>query len=138
MRPASEVHRWSAAHRMRAFTLIELLVVMAIIATLLTIAVPRYFNSVDRSKEVVLKQSLTVMRDAIDKFYADNGRYPDRLEDLVEKRYIRALPVDPLTETAASWVVVAAPADAVGKGNVYDVKSGASGASADGTSYADW
>jgi general secretion pathway protein G len=125
-------------HRERAFTLVELLVVMAIIATLLTIAVPRYFGSVDRSKEVVLKQSLAVMRDAIDKFYADNGRYPERLEDLVEKRYIRSLPVDPITETTTSWVVVSAPAEGAVKGTVYDVKSGASGTSADGTSFSDW
>lgn len=124
--------------RSRAFTLVELLVVMAIIATLLTIAVPRYFSSVDRSKEAVLKQSLAVMRDAIDKYYADNGRYPERLEDLVEKRYIRQLPVDPFTESASSWVVVAAPADGAIKGTVYDVKSGAAGNGADGTSFAEW
>lgn len=124
--------------RDRAFTLVELLVVMAVIATLLTIAVPRYFGSVDRSKEVVLKQSLAVMRDAIDKFYADNGRYPERLEDLVERKYIRSLPVDPITETATSWVVVSTPADAAVKGTVYDVKSGAPGTGADGTSFADW
>jgi general secretion pathway protein G len=120
------------------FTLVELLVVMAIIAVLLTIAVPRYFGSVDRSKEAVLKQSLSVMRDAIDKFYADNGRYPERLEDLVEKRYIRQLPVDPITESAASWIVVPAPADGAVKGNVYDVKSGAQGAGIDGTNFGDW
>jgi general secretion pathway protein G len=125
-------------HRERAFTLVELLVVMAIIATLLSIAVPRYFGSVDRSKEVVLKQSLAVMRDAIDKFYADNGRYPERIEDLVEKRYIRSMPVDPITETATSWVVVSAPADSAVKGNVYDVRSGAPGTGADGTSFSDW
>ncbi len=125
-------------HRSRAFTLVELLVVMAIIATLLTIAVPRYFGSVDRSKEVVLKQSLAVMRDAIDKFYADHGKYPERLEELVEKRYIRSIPVDPITETTASWVAVPAPADAIAKGTVYDVRSGASGTGADGTSFADW
>lgn len=125
-------------HRERAFTLVELLVVMAIIATLLTIAVPRYFGSVDRSKEVVLRQSLAVMRDAIDKFYADNGRYPERLEDLVEKRYIRSLPVDPITETTTSWVVVSTPSDGAVKGTVYDVKSGASGTSADGTNFSDW
>lgn len=122
----------------RAFTLVELLVVMAIIATLLTIAVPRYFGSVDRSKEAVLKQSLAVMRDSIDKFHADNGRYPDRLEDLVEKRYIRQIPVDPITATSSSWIVVPAPADGVAKGNVYDVKSGAPGTAHDGTNFGEW
>src|SRR5262249_35175774 len=72
----------------RGFTLIELLVVMAIIATLLSLALPRYFGSIDKSKEVTLQQSLTTMRDAIDKFYADNGRYPEQVGDLVEKRYL--------------------------------------------------
>jgi general secretion pathway protein G len=120
-----------AARRRRGFTLIELLVVMAIIAVLLTIALPRYFGSVERSKEVTLRQSLGVMRDAIDKFYADNGRYPDRLEDLVEKRYIRAIPLDPITESAETWVLVPVP-DAMAKGAVYDVRSGAKGSGSDG------
>ena len=116
---------------LRAFTLIELLVVMAIIATLLTIALPRYFGSVERSKEVTLRQSLNVMRDAIDKYYADIGRYPDKLEDLVEKRYIRAVPVDPITESTETWVIVPVPST-VAQGTVYDVKSGAKGNTADG------
>ena len=118
----------------RGFTLIELLVVMAVIATLLTIALPRYFTSVDRSKEATLKQSLSVMRDAIDKFYADNGRYPDALSDLADKRYIRAVPVDPITESAETWVTVAPPEGV--KGGVYDVKSGAPGMTRDGVEFA--
>jgi general secretion pathway protein G len=119
----------------RGFTLIELLVVMAIIATLLTIALPRYFGSVDRSKEVTLKQSLNVMRDAIDKFYADNGKYPEGLSDLVEKRYIRSVPVDPITESNDTWVLVPPP-EGSAKGNVYDVKSGAEGKTQDGVEFA--
>jgi general secretion pathway protein G len=119
----------------RAFTLIELLVVMAIVATLLTIALPRYFGSVERSKEVTLKQSLAVMRDAIDKFHADAGRYPERLEDLVDKRYIRAVPVDPITGSTATWVVVPPP-ESPAKGAVYDVRSGAEGRTADGAEFA--
>lgn len=121
--------------RGRAFTLIELLVVMAIIATLLTIALPRYFGSVERSKEATLKQSLAVMRDAIDKHYADTGRYPDALEELVAKKYIRALPVDPVTESAATWIIVP-PAEGA-KGSVYDVRSGAPGKTGDGIAFAD-
>jgi len=119
----------------RGFTLIELLVVMAVIATLLTIALPRYFTSVDRSKEATLKQSLSVMRDAIDKFYADNGRYPEALGDLVDKRYIRSLPVDPITESSESWVLVAPPEGSNVKGSVYDVKSGAPGKTHDGVDF---
>jgi len=124
------------AVRRRGFTLIELIVVMAIIATLLTIALPRYFGSVDRSKEVTLRQSLNVMREAIDKFNADNGRYPERLEDLVEKRYIRAIPVDPITESVETWVIVPVPG-AMAQGAVYDVRSGAQGNTNDGKPFAE-
>jgi general secretion pathway protein G len=126
----------TAAVRRRGFTLIELLVVMAIIATLLTIALPRYFGSVEKSKEVTLRQSLNVMRDAIDKYYADNGRYPEKLEDLVEKRYIRAIPLDPITESTETWVLVPVPG-AMAQGAVYDVKSGAKGNAADGKPFAE-
>jgi general secretion pathway protein G len=120
--------------RRRGFTLIELIVVMAIIATLLTIALPRYFGSLERSKEVTLRQSLNVMREAIDKFNADNGRYPDKLEDLVEKRYIRAIPVDPITESVETWVIVPVPGVLAqgAQGTVYDVRSGAKGNTSDG------
>jgi general secretion pathway protein G len=121
--------------RRRGFTLIELLVVMAIIATLLSLALPRYFGSVDRSKEVTLMQSLSVMRDAIDKFYADNGRYPEQIADLVERRYLRSLPVDPITESTDTWIVIAPPAAAAVKGNVYDIKSGAQGKTREGVEF---
>jgi prepilin-type N-terminal cleavage/methylation domain-containing protein len=120
----------------KGFTLIELLVVMAIIATLLTLAVPRYFRSIDTSKETVLRQDLAVMREAIDRHYGDTGKYPDTLQDLVTKKYIRAIPVDPITEKTESWVVVA-PEDTT-KGAVADVKSGAEGKGMDGTEYATW
>ena len=83
----------------RGFTLIELLVVMAIIATLLTIAVPRYFHSADRSKEAVLRQNLAQMRDAIDKHYGDTGKYPESIEALVTRKYLRSMPVDPINDS---------------------------------------
>ena len=123
--------------RRRGFTLIELLVVMAIIATLLTIALPRYFGSVDRSKEAALKQSLSVMRDALDKYYADNAKYPEQLEELAEKRYIRSVPIDPITERSDTWTIVEVPADAGVKGSVYDVRSGAPGNTSDGKPFAE-
>ena len=109
----------------RGFTLIELLVVLAIIALLLTLAVPRYFNSIDVSKEAVLIQNLDATRSAIDKFYQDTGKYPDSLSDLVNKRYLRSLPLDPITGSDATWIIVAP--DNTEKGNVYNIKSGAQG-----------
>jgi general secretion pathway protein G len=123
--------------RRRGFTLIELLVVMAIIATLLTVALPRYFHSVERSKEVTLQQSLNVMRDAIDKYYADHGRYPAALQDLAQARYVRAIPIDPVTGSTDSWVVVAPPQGSIGGGNVYDVRSGAPGKTAEGKDFSE-
>ncbi len=118
------------------FTLIELLVVLAIISTLLTLAVPRYFSSVQRSKEVVMKENLWIMRDALDKYFGDVGRYPDQLQDLATKKYLRAVPIDPITETSTTWRVI--PPDDPEKGGVYDVKSGAEGTATGGGSYSDW
>jgi len=119
-----------------AFTLIELLVVMAILATLLSIAAPRYFDSLERSKEAALRTDLRLLREAIDKHRADTGQLPDSLQRLVERRYIRAVPVDPVTDRANDWVVVAHP-DGVTPG-VYDVRSGAPGLARDGSSLAEW
>ena len=119
----------------RGFTLVELLVVMAIIATLLSIVAPKYFNSLNHSKETVLRQDLNIMRDAIDKFNSDIGKYPEDLAELVEKRYLRAIPVDPVTESAATWIAVPAP-NAVG--GIYDVHSGSSEQAKDGTLYESW
>jgi general secretion pathway protein G len=120
----------------RAFTLIELLVVMAIIATLLTIAVPRYFHSLERSKEAVLQQDLTSLRESIDHFYGDTGKYPPTLTVLVERHYLRAIPVDPFTKSADKWIAVSSedPDD----GGIKDVKSGAEGKDETGVPYADW
>jgi general secretion pathway protein G len=120
----------------RGFTLIELLVVLAIIATLLTIAVPRYFGSIEKSKETALRQSLQVMREAIDKHLGDTGQYPASLEELVSKRYLRAVPVDPITESKDTWQLLTRP-----EGNppgISDVRSGAPGNGADGTPYGNW
>lgn len=120
----------------RGFTLVELMVVMAIIALLLALALPRYFNHLESSRETILKQDLAVMRDAIDKYHGDRGRYPDSLDELVSARYLRALPVDPITERADTWQAVAPPGDAAGA--MYDIKSGAPGTARDGSAYADW
>lgn len=120
----------------RGFTLIELLVVMTIIALLLTIAVPRYFGNIDRTKESVLRENLATIRDSLDKFYADTGKYPASVEELVKLQYLRKVPADPITDSANTWIVVP-PADPQ-KGGVYDVKSGARGKARDGTLFSDW
>lgn len=121
----------------RGFTLIELLVVMAVIATLLTIAVPRYFQHLDRAREATLRESLAVMRDAIDKYRADLGRYPESLDDLVTRRYLRKVPPDPITESTESWVIVPPPEEP-GQRKVWDVQSGAEGQGRDGSDYRTW
>ena len=120
----------------RGFTLIELLVVMAVVALLLTLALPRYFGSLDKSKEAVLKENLYQMREAISRYYADKGKYPQSLEALVDEKYLRKLPLDPVTESATTWIVVQ-PADPE-KSGIYDVRSGAPGRSLAGTEYAEW
>jgi len=122
--------------RQAGFTLIELLVVMAIIASLLTIAVPRYFSSLEYSRETTLKQSLAVMRDALDQYYGDTGSYPESLEALVEQRYLRNLPVDPISERSDQWLVLPPPEGI--PGGVADVRSGADGRAKDGSLYAEW
>jgi general secretion pathway protein G len=119
----------------RAFTLIELLVVLAIIATLLTLVVPRYFGQVDKAKETVLRENLAVMRSSIDHFRADQGRYPQSLDELVERHYLREVPMDPVTQSRTSWKIVPTT-DA--KPGVYDVRSGAKGRAKDGTDYSAW
>ena len=120
----------------KGFTLIELLVVLAIVALLLTLAVPRYFPTIDGAKETILRENLRNTRDVIDQFYTDRGRYPDSLDQLVEKHYLRALPVDPITESSETWLLV--PPDDATKGNVYGIKSGAPGLDKHGKPYSEW
>src|ERR1700724_1479330 len=96
----------SGKPRAAGFTVIELLVVMSIIGVLLTIAVPRYFRTVQRSKETVLRRDLSTIRESIDRHYGDLGQYPDALATLVDKHYIRSVPVDPFTKSSESWLVV--------------------------------
>lgn len=118
------------------FTLIELLVVMAILAVLLSIVAPRYIESVDRAKEATLQTNLRMLREAIDKHRADTGKYPESLQRLVELRYLRSMPIDPVTDSAATWVLAPHPDNAVP--GVYDVRSGAPGVGRDGSVYAAW
>lgn len=118
------------------FTLIELLVVMAVLATLLSIVAPRYFDSLDRAREAALKTDLRLLREAIDKHKADTGRLPASLDALVQARYLRAIPEDPFTERTDSWIAV--PSQDVSLPGVADVRSGAQGAARDGSAFSSW
>jgi general secretion pathway protein G len=118
------------------FTLIELLVVLAVIATLLTMALPRYFTSLEKSREVALQQNLALMRESLDKYYADKGKYPAALNELVSARYLRSMPLDPITESDTTWISV--PPAQPDMGGVQDVRSGAQGTALDGTEYQKW
>jgi general secretion pathway protein G len=134
MTEARSVHNAHSAQR--GFTLIELLVVLAIIGTLLSLALPRYNGSVDKSKEAVLRQNVATLRDAIDKFHGDTGKYPQSLDDLVEKQYLRRIPLDPVTNSEKTWITV--PSEDADDPGVMDVKSGASGKSRTGQLFQDW
>lgn len=122
--------------RHRGFTLIELLIVLGIVALLLTLAVPRFFPSVDKSKETILLENLRNTRIVIDQYRGDNGRYPDSLEQLVEKKYLREIPYDPITESRETWVVV--PPEEGEQGELYNLHSGAPGNDRNGRPYAEW
>lgn len=118
------------------FTLIELLVVMAIIATLAAIVAPRYITSVERAKEATLRTNLRLTREAIDKYKGDTGQYPSSLQALVDGRYLHALPIDPITDSTDSWILIAPPGRATSA--VFDIRSGASGVDKAGSSYSSW
>ncbi len=126
----------SLPRRKAGFTLIELIVVMLIIAMLASLAVPRYFSSVQKSRDTILKEDLSLMRSALDKYYGDNDKYPTALDELVSRKYLRNIPRDPVTESAATWITV--PPEDAEKGGVFDVHSGAEGNAADGSPYKEW
>ncbi len=130
-------HRQSTS----GFTLIELMIVMAIIAILVSIAVPIYNRAIIRAKESVLKNNLFTMRNMIDEYTYDKQKAPQTLQDLVSEGYLRQIPVDPMTGTADTWkTIMEESADAVNQTEpgIYDVKSGADGMSSEGTPYSDW
>jgi general secretion pathway protein G len=120
----------------KGFTLVELLVVMAVIALLVSLAAPRYFTSIDKAKESALRESLMQLRQAVDRHFADVGRYPGSLDELVARKYLRGVPVDPFTERKDTWIVV--PPEDKSLGAVFEVRSGARGQARDGTSYDTW
>jgi general secretion pathway protein G len=121
---------------LRGFTLIEMLVAMAILALLLTLVVPKYYGTLDHSRDAVLLENLKATREVIDTFYGDNGRYPESLSELVERHYLRSLPYDPITQSYQSWIIVAPEPPT--RGQVYDLHSGAKGRTKDGRAYVEW
>ena len=125
----------------RGFTLIELLVVLSLISILAAMGMVQHRNSVQHAREATLKTNLFHMRDAIDQYFADKGKYPASLDALVSDNYLRKVPVDPVTGTTDSWQTVPAepdPSNPSAEPGIYDVKSGAPGTALDGTNYADW
>ena len=125
----------------RGFTIIELLVVLSLIMILVSLAMNNYRNSILTAKEATLRSNLTRMRDAIDQYYADKGVYPASIQALVSDGYMRAIPMDTITNSTDTWTTVAAepdPNNPSAEPGVYDVKSGAQGTSLDGSTYSDW
>jgi general secretion pathway protein G len=139
--------------RQSGFTLIELLIVVAIIGILASMAVVQLRNTKTKAMEASLKEDLYVLRNCIDQYFTDKGKYPDSLEALVDDGYIRKIPVDPFTESDSSWVEEQAAGMNTGGGSggagdaaddpaaqsgIADVHSGATGTALDGTAYSEW
>jgi len=123
------------------FTLLELIVVMVLIGLLVGIALPAYRDATQRAKEAALRENLVRLREAIDEYHTDKGEYPPALEDVVTAGYLRAMPVDPITESESSWDIEYAPWEMVEEGDiagVFNVHSGATGNALDGTPYKEW
>ncbi len=122
--------------RFTGFTLIELLVVLAVLAILASIVVPRYLDRLEEARETVLRQNLTGLRISLDQFYRDKARYPNSLEELVNERYIREVPIDPIVQRTDTWVLV--PPKSGSNKTIFNVKSGATGLAKDRSEYANW
>lgn len=122
----------------KGFTLIEMMIVISIIGILATIALPNFQKSIIRAKETSLRQSLFVMRDVIDQYYGDNGKYPESLEILVENKYMREIPRDPFTRSSDTWVLIDAEVENEEEAGVYDIKSGSDRVGLNGEPYNEW
>ena len=146
-RAESSIHQFSnsANHQFtrldRGFTMIELLVVVSLIVILATMGMTQYRQSVIHAREATLKEDLFRMRDAIDQYYADKGKYPPTLDALVSDGYVRKLPEDPFTRSSTTWQAIPAepdPNNPTAEAGVFDVKSGSEATAIDGTRYSEW
>jgi general secretion pathway protein G len=125
----------------RGFTLLELMIVLSLIVLLASIGLMQYKSTVQRGREAVLAENLYRMRDAIDQFHVDKGKYPADLSELVSAGYLRSVPLDPMTNSAESWQLVPAepdPSNPTADIGIYDIKSGSEAVGLDGRRYADW
>ena len=132
---------WRRRTSQHGFTIIELMVVMTLIVILASMGLVQYKRSITYSKEAVLHEDLFRLRDAVDQYYADKGKYPGTLQDLVQDKYIRAIPVDPFTQSTDSWRTIESEPDSnnpTASPGVYDVRSGSDQQALDGTKYSDW
>lgn len=132
---AFRINSGNAIKPRRGFTFVELMVVMAIVAMLISLALPRYFEGLQRGREAVLMEDLNVMRKAIDHYHADKNAYPANLQVLVSERYLKFIPEDPITNSTETWQIVLPPNNA---NQVYDVRSGSSETASNGTLYNTW
>ena len=129
------------SRRRFGFTLVELMIVMAIIAILMSVAIPIYSRSITRAKESVLKNNLFTMRTVIDEYTYDKQKAPQTLNDLVSDGYMRQIPVDPITGTADAWKVIMEDASNTvnqSEPGIFDVRSGSDKTSLEGTPYSEW
>ncbi len=125
--------------RARGFTLVELLLVLLLVALLASLVTPVVTGSIQRARESTLKEDLYTLRKAIDDHYADVGRYPEELEELVKKRYLRRIPADPITDKRETWVLVRSEDNKTGKsGGILDIRSGSQERASDGSNFKDW
>ena len=121
----------------RGFTLIEMLIVISLIGILASISAPNFQRYIIRAKEASLRRTLFVLRDVVDQYYSDHGKYPDSIEDLVDEKYIRSVPKDPFTNSTSTWIIIP-PEGSSEEGGFYDVHSGSYLVSLQGVPYNEW
>jgi general secretion pathway protein G len=120
--------------RQEGFTLLELMTIIVIIGILVTLAIPSYRGAVVKAREAVLKEDLFTVRDVLDQYRGDQGKYPPSLSDLVKSGYLRSIPVDPITLSNSTWQEVVESTE----GGIFDIHSGSDMVASNGTPYNQW